>query len=386
MIEVGGCWPTHEQELLLKAALFRGQSSLDAFAVWERGVGFDQMDEASFRLLPLLGSNLQAGCVEHAMTGRLKGIHRRAWYENQVLFRSLEKDLQRFHAAGIPCMLLKGSVMALKYYRDAGLRPMRDLDVLIGEQQASAAVRMLLDNGWRVLTPWPGELTKSFRRFRHSIGLQHQSGHQLDLHWHVLYSCCWKGADDDFWAASVPFELRGVPVRVLAPSDQFLHVCVHGMAWDEVAPIRWIADAFTILRQCPDLDWERIVEQTEGRRLALPMREALHYLASRMDAPIPQQVLRRLDAVPVTKAERLDYERHMNPNDLQAVTDTWRALYQRCRRTSRSRNPIEFSTYLLHYWNVQHFWQLGGIVRRWSRQRIRHALAGRSGGRNGPGV
>jgi len=228
-----------------------------------------------------------------------------------------------------------------------------------------------------VLTAWPGELTESFRRFRHAIALEHESGRQLDLHWHVLCDCCRKGADDDFWAASAPLEFHGISVRALAPSDQFLHVAVHGMEWNEVAPIRWIADAITVLRNSPGLDWERIVKQTERRRMAPRMRDALHYLASRMEAPIPEGVLRRLDSLPVTRAERLEYERLVRPHDLQKPLDAWRAIYQRHRRSAATRNPIDFVRFMRHYWNVRHFWQFAQMAGRWSRWRIRHVLAHR---------
>jgi len=177
------------------------------------------------------------------MAGRLKGIHRRAWYENQTLFHDLEPVLQRFHAAGIECMLLKGAALVLQYYRDMGLRPMRDLDVLVPEERAAEALQLMQDDGWRVLTAWPGELTESFRRFRHAVAMQHESGRQLDLHWHVLYGCCRQGADDDFWAASVPLELHGVTVRALgasapmsgAPSTS-IETSGTGIGWSALAP------------------------------------------------------------------------------------------------------------------------------------------------------
>lgn len=377
MIEQGGCWPTPEQELLLRAALFRGKPSVDACAEWERTVGFDHLDEGSYRMLPLLGRSLQTQGLDHPMIGRLKGIHRRAWYENQLLFRDMESVLQRFHAAGIQCMLLKGAALVLQYYHDAGLRPMRDCDVLVPEERAVTAVRLLLDDGWRVLTAWPGELTESFRRFRHALSMEHESGRQLDLHWHVLYDCCRRGADDDFWAASLPLEFHGTPVRALAPSDQFLHVCAHGVEWNEVAPIRWIADAITVLRQAPRLDWERIVRQTERRRMVPRVRDALRYLESRMEAPIPSEVLRALDSLPVTKAEMLEYQRIVRPHDLQKPLDAWRAVYQQYRRSAVTRNPIDFVKFLGHYWNVKHFWQFAQMAGRWGGLRIKHALARR---------
>jgi hypothetical protein len=172
-------------------------------------------------------------------------------------------------------------------------------------------------------------------------------------------------------------ELHGISLRGLAPSDQFLNVCVHGVAWNEVAPIRWIADAITVLRQSTELDWERIVKQTERRRLVPRMRDALHYLASRMEAPIPEGVLRSLDSLPVTRAEMLEHQRVVRPHDLQEALDTWRAIYQHHRRSAVTRNPIHFVTYMGHYWNVKNFWQFAQMAGRWSGVRIKHLLAQR---------
>jgi hypothetical protein len=272
-------------------------------------------------------------------------------------------------------MPLKGAAMDMHYYEDAGLRPMRDFDLLVPEPQAVRALQLLVDGGWRIGTAWPGKLAESFRRFRHALAMDNPTGRELDFHWHVLFTCCRPGADDDFWAASVPLEREGAPLRVLAAADQFLHVCAHGVTWNDVVPIRWIADALTILRRSPDFDWHRLMRQTERRRLLLPMRDALRYLASHLAAPIPETVLHSLDSLPVTKAERAEYQRTLQPaTEFQTPLDTWRAVYHRYRRSAPRPNPMDFATFLTYYWEVDHHWQLVGRVGRWGRTRIRHLL------------
>ena len=54
----GFFWPTHEQELLLKAVLLQGEGSIAAWKSWADAIDFDQLDAGSQRLLPLLYRNL----------------------------------------------------------------------------------------------------------------------------------------------------------------------------------------------------------------------------------------------------------------------------------------------------------------------------------------
>jgi hypothetical protein len=59
-------------------------------------------------------------------------------------------------------------------------------------------------------------------RFVPSRGFRDDQDRQLDLRWNVLHASRQPGADDDFWSATVPIELLGVPTRALWPADELL--------------------------------------------------------------------------------------------------------------------------------------------------------------------
>ena len=71
----GGCWPTWEQESLLKAALLQGEEAIKAWHKWKSRVDVDQLDPGSLRLLPLLYRNLRTHGVEDPLMNRFKGIY-----------------------------------------------------------------------------------------------------------------------------------------------------------------------------------------------------------------------------------------------------------------------------------------------------------------------
>ena len=93
----GYVWPTPEQQWMLRAAILPGQSGLEAWDKWVACADIDHLDLGSFRLIPLLYRNLRRLGVEHELLGRFRGIHRRAWYENQMALQRLSGLLRFLH-------------------------------------------------------------------------------------------------------------------------------------------------------------------------------------------------------------------------------------------------------------------------------------------------
>ena len=96
-----GLWPSHEQDIMLRAAILNGELALAAFHEWLGLIDLDQdFDPATFRLLPLLYGNLRKLGVTHPIMGRLKGVYRLTWYKNHKLFDSMRPVLAALVHAG----------------------------------------------------------------------------------------------------------------------------------------------------------------------------------------------------------------------------------------------------------------------------------------------
>lgn len=356
---VGGCWPTREQEWLLRAALLRGGESLAAWEQWHARVDIEENDLGSYRLLPLLYRNLSAQRVTDSALDKIRGIYRFAWSKNQLLIYSALPLLKAFREAEIPVLLLKGAALGVACYHDGGTRPMDDVDVLVPEDRFEEAVRIVREAGWTT------ERTHGLRELpiRHAIAFERANRAHLDLHRHVFTGDLRPRTDDAFWEASVPARLGMEEVRVLSPADQLLHVCAHGVAWNKVPPIRWIADAMMQLRASDNtgdtLDWDRLVERARYHGYVIHVREALRYLRTNLGAPVPGEVIARLDALPVSARQRREYALHTAPE-----TAGRRALrhYYRYLRVAESgrlhKPPFGFPRYLQHYWRLESLWQV----------------------------
>ena len=321
-----------EYELLLKAALLDRREALAAWEQWQACTDLNQIDNRSYRLLPLVHRNLKAFGVEHPYMDRLKGVRRRTWLENQLILRGGREALLALHAAGIETMVLRGAANIDLYYKDAGLRPIRDCDVLVPEGKAVDAVRALERAGWSRITPAPAKLTPRFRGFRSSMAFRSSAGVELRLHWHVLSFCCSSSADKEFWRGARPAVLHEVQTAALSPTDQFLHTCLLGLAWSYVPPVWWPADAMMILQSPDRIDAKRIIRFAKEYRLVLLARRALDYLHATLEAPVPPDLLRALSAEPVSRADQLEYECVTQPYRKRSLSAWMVGAYRRHER------------------------------------------------------
>lgn len=352
----------------MQAALLHGDAARMAWEQWRSTIDIERIDAGSHRLLPLLYRNLRALGVDDPLMGKLKGVYRRSWYENQLLLRNLATLVRQFHEAGIETMLLKGAALVLLHYREHGVRPMVDGDVLVRTEHALAAVHMLERIGWKPVEPFlPTHLLAT-----HGQRFVDKTGHEIDLHWHALHECCTARADEAFWARSVPVPVHDVMTRALDPTDQLLHVCVHGARWNFIPTVRWVADAMTVICSTPTaIEWLRLLSEAQQRRLTLPLLDTLTYLREVLEAPIPMTVLSALQHAPVSRTERIEhhYKTHDHRRKLFGYLPVLWFDYQR----SDLCLPLPFKVvgfvrYLQYFWGLpslrQAIWRATTLVPR----------------------
>ena len=338
MLVPGGCWPTADQILLLRAALLDADTARPAWDRWRARNSPEAADSASLRLFPLAYRNLHAAGSDDPDLAKLKGAYRAAWVHNQLLFKLAAEALGALREAGIPTLVLKGIALTVAHYRDDGVRPMEDIDVLVPRHDFERAITVLRGVGW---TAGRDSIPAGGLRAVHAQHLQHRvGGHSLDLH---RYALAQAASDDAFWSAAVEIELWNVPTRALCPADQLLHVAVHGARWNPVPPVRWLADAVAIERSAgAGLDWDRVVGEASRRGVTTTVAAALECLVGTVGFALPDGVLERLRRAPKGVLERWAQRAALQPmgggNWLPVILDD----YVRRSRVDRSLSPTEF--------------------------------------------
>jgi hypothetical protein len=334
--------PTRDQELLLDVAFGPADAVLARWRTWRAQNDLDSVDSGTKRLLPLVYRRLSHLEFEDADTGRLKGLYRHTWYRNQVRFHWAAGAAEVLREAGVEVMLLKGAALSTVHYRDGGLRPMDDVDVLVRTERAPAALEALARAGWLPQTALP---QNAFLAVRHAEELVGAEGARIDLHWNALWQ---PGRDDALWEAAVDTRIIGTPVKAPCATDELLLACVHGAAWNPVPPVRWAADALAVLAAANgSLDWARLAGLARARRVTVEVAAALDYLRRRFAAGIPASVVGELRARRPRLHERIGYRAELAPpsplRTLVVVWDRYRRLQDLDTPFARPRSLADYA-------------------------------------------
>ncbi len=343
-----GYWPSPDQQNLLEACLLEADAAREAWEKWKHA-DIDNLDQGSFRLLPLLSKKLNELQIDDPCLAKLKGVHRHFWVRNQVLFHHMTRLLQIFAADGIRTLVLKGAPLSLLYYGDLGLRPMSDFDILISPGDRDKALRLLRENRWQpIYFPSFDDLSDSYLSFATSHGFRDSDQREIDVHWHLFPTCASQHCDQGLWDRAEPFTYNNLRTLTLSPADHLLHICGHGAAWNEIPPIRWVADAVTIIRATGErLDWDLLVRESQSRALGLALRDALTYLHESFAISVPADCLQKLRSLPHDNIEKFMLRAQNAPLSKRGLGMEFRLLYQTYRHwISRENVPGGFATFL----------------------------------------
>jgi hypothetical protein len=180
---------------------------------------------------------------------------------------------------------------------------MSDVDVAVRFEDVEAAVRALTLAGWTSVAP----IGRDDLRFRHAAPFRGPDGHEIDLHWHIMFTNCCAQADAPFWQNTQSATFRDIPTSAPVPTLALLHTLAHGLHPNTETPIRWIADALTLLRDPQaTIDWSLFCCTAGMLGLSHRVLLALTYLQECHGQEIRATILQTLAMARRTPAEALE--------------------------------------------------------------------------------
>jgi hypothetical protein len=285
--------PAPEDRLLLRACLKPGESGQKACEAWlkqhtesQHGVRKDSVKA----FLPLLLRAAQIHGIE--VDTAFRTVLRTAALREKLrtnAYHDICRDLFSTLAANeIPTIVLGGVALAETVYADRAARHSHDIDIVIPGEEMSRAARLLPSLGFKAITLPQSEM--------YHWKFEHESGVPLQLHSRLFHSPHYNIPWAEVWARSRSSIVAGVAMNILPPADNLFQVCGHASYSRSRRSLRWVSDAWFIIDQHRDLDWDQLLEAARRNHLALPLSVMLGYLAEDLDAPIPAAFLNRLDA------------------------------------------------------------------------------------------
>lgn len=360
-----GCLPTARQQRLLQACAAAPDIARPAWQQWRVESDLGCVDSASRRLLLWIYHRREELGLSAQDAAVLEPHYRQVWLRNQVLLNRAASVVSSLQSAGIRCLLLKGVALLVEVYQDEGGRYLEDFDLLVHPEDVERAVHLLNSLGWK--SPFPDEVST---QRSHAHGFSNAEGFSCDLHWHLLWRPHAQVDETPVWLAKCPIQLRGEPAFTLSVEHLLLHLCVHGMAWETVPPIRWILDVHLLLRHHV-VNWETILAEAQRRSVILPLAEALVIYEAVLPGEISASVQTRLQALSPTDAQWLTYAQIVTRPSVSTVVSgllaDWRIAQFERRAKPGCLGMIRF---LCLRWRVPSVWRLPGqfyhrFHRRW---------------------
>ncbi|AEG01976.1 hypothetical protein Metme_3615 [Methylomonas methanica MC09] len=215
---------------------------------------------------------------------------------NLALYQELIAVTRLLAASKIPSLALKGAFLANFTYQAIGLRPMRDIDLLVPKTHVVKAFELLKENGYQTGYDGLPEAHLEGKKI-HLPPLARPNGIPIELH-HRLTFPHPNGVTDEYesaiWTRSISKRMGNTSIKFPCVEDLLLHLCYHATEGHQfsIGPLALMDVALLI--QDNQIDWDEIVRMaSNGWRhyLLAPL-----YLAKlHIGADIPEWVMEALD-------------------------------------------------------------------------------------------
>ena len=207
---------------------------------------------------------------------------------NLALTAELLRIQRQLRGAGVPAIPFKGPVLALAAYGNSALRTFGDLDILVHEQDLTAACQALTAQGYVPKFTFSPQQERAYRKAECALQFRDPKRDVVvELHWSLTERYLSINLPiDAFWSRAVPVKLAGQSLVTFAPEDLFLYLCVHGSKheWER---LEWLSSVAAVMEEQPKMNWEIVARRAREcgiRRLV----EVTLLLANRLlQVPIP---------------------------------------------------------------------------------------------------
>lgn len=256
------------------------------------------------RLQPLLHVRCRhRSDIPEPIAGRWHQALRQSAIEALVMRADLVDCCALLEANGFRPIALKGAYLARHAYPAEAQRPLRDLDLLLDPETVLAGFRLLLDNGYRLLSSPDLPLEQLVDADKEMPALAAPRGSCIELHQRLSMP------DERFDHAIPPGDPEGFRQRAIvvegitypSPGDMLAHLIIHGVYGHSLNCGPLVIDDIVALVRSHEIDHELFWAQARGQGwqegAALLFALARRYHGTEAVPPLPPDVQPPPDSV-----------------------------------------------------------------------------------------
>jgi hypothetical protein len=218
--------------------------------------------------------------------------------QNMVFYHELKRMLETFKNAGIAVICLKGAFLAEAIYKNIGLRPLSDIDLLIKDKDFPKIGKKLWQLHYRPVGAYPPlgqeETWTAACESAQARYTNLKTKILLEVHWHIHHlSSPYNVNIGTLWENAQPVTLAGVDTLAFAPEDLLQHLCLHmhHHSTQGVILLRWCCDIAEVIAHYQEqVDWEYLVESTRNYGTEIAVSRGLYIAQTYLGSSVPDQV------------------------------------------------------------------------------------------------
>ena len=202
----------------------------------------------------------------------LRSTYYQTLAHNTLMYQELERILEALGAAGIPVIVLKGAALAATVYEDIGLRPMGDLDLLVGREDITSAAETMKAIGFHRVSkdriPGLNDL------IGHAFLLMSEAQRNIavELHWNLIEgNADWRSPSIHwFWKQTCEADQAnnkgfvGIDWLSLNPTANLLYLAAHLMLQHGLSQARllWLFDIHQLISNSyEEFRWSELISK-----------------------------------------------------------------------------------------------------------------------------
>lgn len=255
---------------------------------------------ARYGLRPLIYFNLRLlfdeDCIPVFVQDDLREAHLESAYKNMLIFRHAGILLSALESEDVPVIGLKGIFLLENIYNNIAARALGDIDIMVKKEDLQVAINILINLGYTMETYFsPVDQNTDIK---HVSPMKNADGLSVEIHWTILNEEEPFAIDPDgLWDRAVPVNIAGVDVLALSPEDLVLHLCLHFAYQHHLnLGLRGLNDVTEVLQHYnKQLDWARLDVLSQKWGVGRVVWLALSLTVELLGAPVPQDVLNRLE-------------------------------------------------------------------------------------------
>lgn len=252
----------------------------------------------------------------------LRSLSRTQYIQNYlaaVLFlRELREVLSSLADRGVEVIVLKGAALTMNVYPSLGVRPMRDIDLLIHREDLAQVVEILRALGYQ---RYPPPARNGIEKFQGEVTWVKtgQFPMVIEPHWTLGPEYPYSGRIEaqDLWHRARRVNLDGIDTLILCPEDSLLHTCLHLFHHGQGFWLVPACDITGLIRHYEsNFDWKAFLNRVIEFNLCLPVQYSLKKTYKVLHPPIPSSIFEGLSLYKPSRFESKLYallSRSSNP-------------------------------------------------------------------------